>query len=60
MRAGCKPLPYPCDEPTRYARIHFTKRRGLLLNLYNWAICEDLKLRKEEEGKGGKGELYTQ
>jgi hypothetical protein len=26
--------------------------------LYNWAICEDLKLRKEEEGEGGKGELY--
>jgi hypothetical protein len=24
------------------------------------AICEDLKLREEEEGKGGEGELYTQ
>ena len=49
-----------CDEPTRYARIHFTGGRGLHLNSYNWAICEDLKLRREEEGKGGEGELYTQ
>ena len=50
---------YCCDGPTRYARIHFTSGRGLHLNSYNWAICEDLKLRKEEEGKGGEGELYT-
>jgi hypothetical protein len=28
------------------------KGRGLQLNSYNWAICEDLKLRKEEEIKG--------
>jgi len=49
-----------CDGPTRYARIHFTRGKGLHLNSYNWAICEDLKLRKEEEGKGGEGELYTQ
>ena len=48
-----------CDGPTRYARIHFTRGRGLHLNSYNWAICEDLKLRREE-GKGGEGELYTQ
>jgi len=34
------------------------KGRGLQLNSYNWAICKDLKLRKEEEGKGGEGELY--
>ena len=26
----------------------------------NGCIDEDLKLRKEEEDKGGKGELYTQ
>jgi len=49
---------YKCDGPTRYARIYFTGGRGLHLNSYNWAICEDLKLRKEEEGEGGKGELY--
>ena len=35
------------------------KGRGLQLNSYNWAICKDLKLRKEEEGEGGEGELYT-
>jgi hypothetical protein len=28
--------------------------------LYNWAICEDLKLKKEEAGEGEEGELYTQ
>jgi hypothetical protein len=47
-----------CNRPTRYARIYFTNGSGLLLNLYNWAIYEDLKLKKEEEGKREEGELY--
>jgi len=34
--------------------------RGLHLISYDGPLFEDLKLRREEEGKGGEGELYTQ